>query len=209
MCPPACLVLEAQLSGDHLFPISSVPIGRRPVLGQLPSPRPGWAGSGPRFCSMGARLPQASRLSQLEQPHKEPSLQPPAWSPGPPQIINLLAKTFSSSSAPLTSMCKGWNSICCEVLFYFPWRGSEGERSPDPICSAAKHGLSGRGSTCMRTLAGAGESTRVSTCLTLYRRAVHVSGAHAVKARPLNDALSETVFLINLVWFTCTVSGIH
>lgn len=47
VCPPACLVLEAQLSGDHLFPISRVPIGRRPVLGQLPSPRPGWAGSGP------------------------------------------------------------------------------------------------------------------------------------------------------------------
>ena len=28
-------------------------------------------------------------------------------------------------------------------------------------------------------------------------------------ARPLNDALSEAGFLINLAWFTCTVSGIH
>lgn len=156
VCPPACLVLEAQLSGDHLFPISSIPIGRRPVLGPLPSPRPGWAGSGPRFCSTGARPPPASRLSQHEQPHKEPSFLPPAWSPGPPQIINLPVKTFRNSSAPLTCMCKGWNSIGCKVLFYFPWRGSEGERSPDLICSGAKYGLSGKGSTCTRTLAWCG-----------------------------------------------------
>ena len=120
--PTSPLALEAPPSRDHLFPISSITIGRRPVLGQLPSP--GWASSGPQFCSIGAQAAPASMLSQrLGQPHKEPSFLPPAagaWVP--PQIINLPMKTFRNSSAALTQACAK-AGIPFAVKFYFFFLG--------------------------------------------------------------------------------------
>ena len=82
VCPPACLVLEAQLSGDHLFPISRVPIGRRPVLGQLQSPRPGWAGSGPgsapgdQALATGAATQRALSPATSLEPRSSPDHKP-------------------------------------------------------------------------------------------------------------------------------------
>lgn len=132
---------------DHLFPISSIPIGRRPVLGQLL--RTGWASSScPSSAPSKPRLPLASMLlQQLRQPHKEPSFLPPAvgaWVL--PQIINLPVKTFRNSSPAFTQACaKAGIPFAVKFYFIFLGGGVRGEKkSPDPVYSRAKYCISCR-----------------------------------------------------------------
>ena len=69
------------------------------------------------------------------------------------------------------------------VKFYFPWRGSEGERSPDLICSGAKYGLSGKGPTRTRTLAWCGWIPHVC---------VHLSNAVQTRCSRLRSTRGES-----------------
>lgn len=150
VCPPACLVLEAQSARDHLFPISSIPDWEKARPGAASEKEKGGVASSghPSFAPSKLRLALASMLSQqLRQPHKEPSFLPPAvgaWVL--PQTINLLVKTFRNSSPTLTGP-RAKAAIPFAIKFYFIFLGVEvrGRRSPDLICSMAKYCISCKG----------------------------------------------------------------
>ena len=123
--PPACLGLEAQPSRDHLFPISSISIGRRPGPGAAPENRVGQL----RPPVLRHRSPGLGQQASAAtgQPHKAPSFLPPAAGPGPPPDHKPAVETFRNSSAALTRACAK-AGIPFAVKFYFPWRGSGGGR---------------------------------------------------------------------------------
>lgn len=85
VCLPACLVLEAQSARDHLFPFSSIPIERRPVLGQLLR-RGGGQLRPPQFCSIKAEAGPGQHAVAATQAATQRALFPAAspWSLGPP-----------------------------------------------------------------------------------------------------------------------------